>query len=258
MTTTGDVVDRLTRTIEWAKKLRASLQPILDAHGDRVHFRPASTGVAMVGLLPDRPQRGKSGLTNLERVVTSFEQMFDEHCRTVEHGKPTREKALQSFLIREAYKNGRRLAPINAASVSTNDPVELVFVTDEIALPLDDEGKTVCDVLALRRDNGRCTPVLLELKDARMLGRLVAQVESYAALIDGHTALFEELYGALLGEAVKFDDRPTEKWIVWPAAGETNDPQEEKLAAQRKNIRIVGYTEKDGSYALRVGRGLLG
>lgn len=255
MTTNGDVVDRLTRTIGWAKKLRASLQPILDAHGDRVHFRPASSGIAMVGLLHDRPQRGKSGITNLERVVSSFEEMFDTHCRTIEHGKPTGEKALQSFLIREAYKNGRRLAPINEASASTNDPVDLVFITDEIALPLDEEGKTVCDVLALRRDNGRSTPVLLELKDDRMLARLVAQVESYSALMDSHVSLFEELYGALLGEAVKFDG-PTEKWIVWPAAGEKQDPQEEKLAADSKNIRIVGYKENSGRYELRVGRGL--
>ena len=41
------------------------------------------------------------------------------------------------------------------------------FVTDEISLPTE-EGKIVCDLLALRRDGGRCVPVLLELKDARL------------------------------------------------------------------------------------------
>lgn len=205
----------------------------------------------MVGLLHDRPQRGKSGIRNLDGLVKDFERMFGVHCRDVEHGRATGEKALQSALIREAYGSGRKLASVNVASASTDDPVELTFITDEIPLPVEN-GKMVCDVLALRRDAGRSTPVLLELKDDRMLTRLVEQVEGYAALIDAHADLFEELFGALLGEKVRFDG-PTEKWIVWPTAGETRDPREEELAA--KSVRIVGYEEKsDGVYAMRVGR----
>ncbi len=63
--------ERLRKTIDWARRLRAELQPIQHAHGDRVHFRPSSTGVAMVGLLPDRPQRGKSGITNLKSITAA-------------------------------------------------------------------------------------------------------------------------------------------------------------------------------------------
>lgn len=242
---------RLAATVEWAKKIRTVLQPVLDANGSRVHFRPSSGGVAMVGLLHDRPQRGKSGIRNLEGLAKDFERMFVEHCRDVDHGRATGEKALQSALIREAYGNGRWLASVNAASASTDDPVELMFVTDEIPLPVDG-GRMVCDVLALRRDGGRSTPVLLELKDDRMLTRLVEQVEGYAALVDAHADLFATLFGALLGEDVRFDG-PTEKWIVWPAAGATIDPREDDLAA--KNVRVVGYKQNgDGAYAMRVGR----
>lgn len=240
---------RLQATIEWARKIHTTLQHLLDAHGDRVHFRPSSTGVAMVGLLPDRPQRGKSGITNLARVATEFEAVFAAHCRDVPHGRVTGEKALQSFLIRESRKNGRRLVPINAASLGTDDPVELVFVTDEIPLPMVG-GKVVCDILALRRDAGRSTPVLLELKDARMLTRLVEQVEGYAKLIDEHADLFAELFGALLGEPVTFDG-PTEKWIVWPAAGAGADPREQELRA--RGIRVVGYEVDGDRYGFRVG-----
>jgi hypothetical protein len=242
---------RLNRTVEWAHKLRATLQPLLDAHGDRVHFRPSSTGVAMIGLLPDRPQRGKSGITKLARVVTAFEDMFAAHCRDVPHGRVTGEKALQSFLIREAQTHKRQLASINAASASTDDPVELVFVTDEIPLPAG-FGKIVCDILALRRDGGRSTPVLLELKDSRMLTRLVEQVEGYARLVDEHADLFVELFGALLGETVTYDG-PTEKWIVWPAAETRPDPKEEELRA--KDIRAVGYEAEGGKYGFRLGPG---
>jgi hypothetical protein len=248
----GEQRRRLEATIAWARRIRAELQPLLDAHGDRVHFRPASTGVAMVGLLPDRPQRGKSGITNLRRLATDFEALFAKHCRDVPQGRVTGEKALQSCLIREAYANGRRLSSINAASQHTDGPVELVFVTDELALPLD-QGKIVCDLLALRRDGGRSTPVLLELKDDRLLTRLVGQVEGYAKLIDLHADQFAELYGALLGEPVKFDG-PTEKWIVWPAAGTGPDPQEAEFGA--RGIRVASYVDCDDGYDMVVGHGV--
>lgn len=195
-----------------------------------------------------------SGVRDLARLAKDFERLFETHCRDVDHRRSTGEKALQSALIREAYGSGRRLASLNTASARTDDPVELVFVTDEIPLPVVG-GKIVCDVLALRRDAGRSTPVLLELKDDRMLTRLVEQVESYAALVDAHRELFAALFGALLGEDVRFDGA-TEKWIVWPAAGMTSDPREQELAAKR--IRVVGYEEtREGIYTMRVGRRVL-
>jgi hypothetical protein len=141
----------------------------------------------MVGLEHDRPQRGKGGFTNLDRVAAEFEPL----------------------------------------------------------------GKTVCDILALRRDNGRSTPVLLELKDARMLKRLKAQVESYAKLIDEHAPRFEELYGELLGIPIAFNG-PVEKWMVWPGEGIARDPREEELIASE--IRLVGYAETGpGLYEFKVG-----
>jgi hypothetical protein len=202
----------------------------------------------MVGLLPDRPQRGKSGLHDRARVASDFEALFAVYCKDIEQGRVTGEKKLQSWLIRDAYTHGRRLDSINKASAKTNDPVELVFITDEISLPTD-TGKIVCDILALRVDGGRSTPVLLELKTDRMLGRLVEQVVDYAKLIEEHTELFAELYGALLGHDVTFDGS-TEKWIVWPQAGADSDPREAEL--REKGIRVVGYRE-DGAYGFRVG-----
>ncbi len=240
---------RLQATTKWARRIRATLQPLLDAHGDRVHFRPSSTAVTVVGLLPDRPQRGKSGITNLDRLVADFEPTFAAHCRDIEHGRVTGEKALQSYIIRDAQKNARKMAAINAASLGNHDPVELVFVTDEIPLPVEG-GEIVCDILALRRDGRRSTPVLLELKDSRMLTRLVEQVEGYAALIDEHPDLFAELFGALLGEAVTFDG-PTEKWIVWPAAGAGPDRRAEELRS--RGIRVVGYEVDGDGYRFTVG-----
>lgn len=249
MTIHDDQQLRLKKTIEWATKLRAHLQPILDAYDRAVHFRPSSTGVAMVGLLPKKPQRGKSGLRDLSRVAADFENLFATHCNPKGQGRPTPEKRLQSWLIRDAYKHDRKLAAINNASTEADDPVELVFVTDEISLPVP-SGKIVCDILALRVDHGRCTPVLLELKTDRMLQRLVKQVDDFAALIDKHRDLFADLYAALLGHDVKFDG-PTEKWIVWSRAGADVDPREAELL--ERGIRVVGYREAEGGYGFRVG-----
>ena len=205
----------------------------------------------MVGLLPERPQRGQSGITNLKALTDGFEAKFDAHCRSVEQGRVTGEKGLQSFLISEAQTNGRHLASLNKASAATDDPVELVFVTDEIALPIQN-GKMVCDILALRRDGGRCAPVLIELKDSRQLTRLVEQVAGYAKLIDLHADLFAELFGALLGDDVHFDG-PTEKWIVWPAAGASADPRTQELLDL--GIRVAGYAVEGGRYSFLVGPG---
>lgn len=242
--------EHLAKTIEWARRIRAELQPLLDAHGDRVHFRPSSEGVALVGLLPKRPQRGRSGVRNLAALAASFEAEFKEHCLDVEHGRPTPEKGLQSFLIRSAQVRHRKLEPINAASRGTSSPVELLFITDELALPDGNGGKVVCDLLALRVDGGRATPAAIELKSAREMTRLIEQVTEYAAAVDAHADLFAELFGALLGRSVVFD-APCEKWIVWPQAGASRDPREAELGT--KGIRVVGYVPSGDDFVMRVG-----
>jgi len=243
--------ERLRRTTKWARRIRADLQPLLEVHGERVHFRPSSTGVAIVGLLPDRPQRGKSGITDLKSFSEGFEAMFDAYCRSVDQGRVTGEKALQSFLISEAQTHRGHLVSLNQASGSAGNEIDLVFVTDEISLPTA-SGKIICDILALRRDGGRCTPVVIELKDKRQLARLVEQVEDYAALVDLHADLFAELFGALLGEPVSFDG-PTEKWIIWPAPDPSGgaDPRTNDLL--ERHIRLASYFHTDERYAFMAG-----
>ncbi len=244
---------QLTATIDWAQQLRAILQPILDVHGDRVHFRPSSGGVAMVSLLAHRPQRGKSGLRDLRRVVDNFEELFRLHCVEIDHGRVTGEKELQSFLIRESYRHGWVMQPLVNAAKKTGEALDLLFVTDEQLLPVGTgRSKLVCDLLALRRhpEHG-LIPVLLELKDSRDMTRLIAQVESFATLIDVHADLFAQLYTALLGFEVRFGG-PTEKWIVWPALGEKADPREAELRA--RGIRVVGYERQEQGFRFRLGK----
>jgi hypothetical protein len=83
-----------------------------------------------------------------------------------------------------------------------------------------------------------------------MLGRLVEQVERYAALVDEHAEGFARLFGTTLGENVRFD-APAERWIVWPEAGPGMDPREAELRA--RGIRVVSYREVVETYSFRVG-----
>jgi len=241
---------QLEGTIHWASQLRETLQTLIELHGDRVHFRPSSSGVSTIGLLHERPQRGAGALTSLKQITEDFENFFARHCNPKDHGRKTGEKELQSFLIREAYMHRRLMEPINVESRKTTSPVELVFVTDEIALPLQ-TGKIVCDILAFRREsNGTVIPVLLELKDDRAMTRLIEQVDGYAALIDSHSDLFAQLYSALLGESLRFTKK-TEKWIVWPSSGQEIEPREQKYA--EKGIRVVCYDQQGSQFSFRVG-----
>lgn len=245
---------RLLEIIRWAEKIHDELKPLLDSHGDRVHFRPSSGGVAMVGLLAEAPQLGKSALRNTCRVVREFEVLFSRYC-TKPPKRVTGEKALQSFLIRDAYAHERKLHEVNKASLQTNGPVALTFVTDEIALPVQgkdkSDGKIVCDILALRADpRGGVIPVVMELKDERAMKRLIQQTTAYAGLMDLHRPLFEKLYSALLGEDIQFT-ASAEKWAVWPASKHEPDRREAEFASH--GIRLVSYEQIGSAYTFHVG-----
>lgn len=233
--------DRLRRTIEWARLIEEHLAPMRERHLGEVHFRPASSGVSMIGLRPDRPQRGRSGIVDLARLAREFEGAYREACVDCDHGRPTPEKRLQSHLISAAYRSDRRLDRLR--HIHEEAPL---FITDELSLPTEN-GRIVCDILALHG----AVPAVIELKPGRQLTRLVAQVTGYAALIDEHTDLFSELYSVILGRAVELES-PSERWIVWPhPSGHEADPREHELATL--GVRVVGYTEAGEGFEFKVG-----
>ena len=200
----------------------------------------------MIGLLPSRPQRGRSGFRDLDRLSRDFELLFERPCVDVPLGRPTPEKALQSWMTANAYRHGRRLEALDRA---TADAVTTLFVADELALPLGSGKRIVCDLLALRcHPDGRQIPAVIELKSAREMKRLVEQVESYASVIEKNQGAFEALFSAVLGQPVCFSG-PAERWIVWPQAGALSDPRAETLAG--KGIRVVGYSQSERGFAFR-------
>jgi hypothetical protein len=236
--------EHLDKVIGWARAIEAELAKVRERHRGEVHFRPSSGGVAMIGLRPERPQRGRS-VGSLARLAANFEVEFRKHCVDCEHGRPTPEKRLQSGLLADAYRSERRLEGLLGGG-DEGPPLE--FVTDELLLPLADGKRIVCDLLAL---HGR-RPVVIELKPAREMTRLVEQVSAYAALVEAHLERFAELFTVVLGRAVALEG-PCERWIVWPEVpGRDVDPREDELAGL--GIRVVGYREVGEGFEFRVGR----
>ena len=228
-----------------ARSISAEHRKQLDAERHRVHVRPTASGLTLVSILHETSQVGEA-FTHIDKLIGQLGATYDEPRRK------TPEKQLQSALIRNAHANERHLDALEKASERTNEPVQLLFVNDELAMSLRDGGRIVCDVLALRVDGGRSRPVLLELKSSRDLNQLIKQVVGYSTLLEEHRDLFAAFYGAILGRDVHFDDGPPETWIVWPeATGHEKDPREEELRVQ--GIRVVSYVGTGPEYSFRVG-----
>lgn len=236
----------LEAVASWAAKIRDHLGLLPARHG-HVHFRPGSRGASMVGLLPERPQRGRSNIRDLAELARDFDAQFAKHCRDIAHGRVTPEKRLQSFLVADAYAHDRRMVALEGAFAGPAERGALTFITDEIVVrPLEPNGrgKLVCDLLALRERDGADIPVLIELKSSRAMTELIRQTTRYVALMVEHQASFERLYAATLGRDVRFAGAP-EKWIVWPAptrGGRRDD------ALREHAITAIEYTEVGDAY----------
>lgn len=246
---------RLSTLQRWAETIPATLATLHERHGHHVHLRPTTSGLTLVGLTPERPQRGKGGFHDVRLLVDQFEELFDEHCVSSGHGRATPEKVVQSALLRDAYEHGRSMRLLNVATATTNDPVDVVFLTDELSLP--DRGSEICcDILALRPLSADLyRPVVLELKSARDMRRLVEQVTRYAELVVGHREAFSRLAETLLERPVRLADE-CERWILWPRLerrreGSEHEPREAELGAA--SIRVFTYGWDSGELRLRGG-----
>jgi PD-(D/E)XK nuclease superfamily protein len=230
-------MERLESIDTWAKQI----QEELDGVGDHVpvYFRPGSRGIAMVSIDLDRPQVGKSSLRNLKTISDGFDDLFQKHCMQGPC-RPTPEKRLQSYLIAQALKNGRRLLCLE------HPGEEVYFITDEVSLPTYD-GKIVCDLLAAVRINGGWRPMLVELKSERAMKRLIEQLDRFSYLIEQHLDAFGRLASTILKRPIQWSGS-AQKVLVWPAVDKPVDPRISELA--QLGIRCVGYRDKGADFDL--------
>ncbi len=188
--------ESLTNLITIAHDMHQHLSDIIALKNGAVHFRPTANGVTMVGLSPDRPQRGKGGY-KADQLKSNFDEEFEKHCVNIPQGRPTPEKQLQSYLISDAYRHNRQMMALQSL-LPPAEKTSLIFVTDEISLAHGGQ-KIVCDILALNRTSTGDIPVLMELKSERAMTRLIQQLNDYVAVINAYHAQYEALFSALLG-----------------------------------------------------------
>ena len=241
--------ERLERIIKSAEEMIPSAKNIQeDEKIQDVHFRPTSDGITIVSLNPESPQLGVP-CKDIEHIAENLKQL----AKISQPGRSTPEKKLQSFLIRDAYNHGGKMACLKE-SRKTDPTVELIFVTDEIFLPVGESKRgRGCDLLAVRNTNAGPVPVLLELKSERKKKELVEQVETYSRLVNEHADRFGKLYSELLGRSIKFAG-PCEKWIVWPEIPSKDlGPDEHEEALTQRGIRLVCYEQKGDEFSFHVG-----
>jgi len=230
---------RLAAIERWAKEIPTTLAVLHERHGHHVHLRPTTSGVTLVGLTPDRPQRGQGGIRNMQRLLDDFGRLFDNHCVPTSQGRETSEKAVQSAMILDVYEHGRSIRIIETATAATNDPVAPIFVADELCLPRA-SGEICCDLFGLRRvATGIYRPVVIELKWKRQMKRLVKQVTDFADLVEEHRASFEAVSSALLARPIQLLQQ-CERWVVWPPLSDcSSESRVGAFAAHR--IRVFTY-----------------
>jgi hypothetical protein len=58
----------------------------------------------MIGLIRKRPQRGKGGFRNLERLAGDFDLLFAKYCQDVPQGRVTGERPFRAFSSRRRMR----------------------------------------------------------------------------------------------------------------------------------------------------------
>ena len=98
--------------------LREPLAKIHAAHGFDVHLRPTSSnGATMIGLSAGRPQRGKGGFTDMERLVRRLRARSSTSTAVpgLARARHSGERASSRRLIRDAYAHSREMTLLTTA-----------------------------------------------------------------------------------------------------------------------------------------------
>jgi hypothetical protein len=226
MTLHEDQAARLDAITEWATHI-GSIGDVWKPAEQLVHLRPSATGIRLVDLHPSRPQLDRGKIDGAWAVKEHFTGLLSVPYAG-SPGRDTPEKALQSWLIADAYRNARAMSAVTHG---------LYFVTDEQVLQ-SGTTTTVCDILAYRKTYTGLVPVLIELKSKRAMSQLVEQLR-FSDVIDAHGERFARLYSAILGQPITFAGK-CERYLIWPAApGYPRDPRADELKQQ--NIHVFAY-----------------
>lgn len=192
---------------------------------NQVHFRGNLNSLSLISISEDKPELGVTCRMHTHWTESIVQSYIDKIIDKPEPKRATPEKSLQAWIIRKSLEN-KHLLPFNKS---------IRFITSEFAIQDDIKGKIVSDILGYDVKMNRL--VILELKSARHLSRLIEQVNNMEYIVNKYPSFFEELVG-LHGYQIKNDPLKT---IIWPK------PKRFSLS-DLKARNIVEYVyEKEGN-----------
>jgi hypothetical protein len=205
--------------IELERKFQAELIE------NEVHFRASLNSLSLISVGTEKPELGVP-CKNHNQWTSEILRTYIEKIKSKPIPKrPTPEKLLQAWIIKEAQANDHKLPFDNS----------IKFVTSELAIYNSNGNKIVSDIIGY--DTATNQLVIIELKSDRLLKRLIEQVDNFEEIIHDNFWFFHDLV-TLHGFGKVVED--LRKAIVWPH--ERTSPLE-KL----KDLNIAEYTYQGNS-----------
>jgi len=203
-------------------------------------LRPSVGSFGLISYSDDTPQRGFSNIRSPSRLTTKLEVAIQPPRRL------TREKRLQSWLIRSAFSNKGEMISLSRCLGG-----KFWLVSDEIAIkaPRDQSSNVpnlVADLLLIAEDDGgNAGFVNVELKSSR-LKKTFDQVTTFRSLLEdkGLISRWRKFAEIMIGDALRWKESPETRGIViWPKSEDPKRAAANKWRGEYERIDLIGYNE---------------
>jgi len=191
---------------------------------NEAHCRGSINSMSLISISKKKPELGFSSIRTEKTILSKIDDLKEKD----EPKRPTPEKVLQSWIIKNAIKNNYILP--------CGDDIK--FITSEMAVYDKSNKRIVNDILGFKDGS----LYVIELKSDRAMGRLVEQVENFNNIIEKEKSLFDDLCKIYNHN---WDKKSIIKVIVWPF---NKNGQKSSIELSNKNIIEYGYEEKNDSY----------
>jgi hypothetical protein len=259
VTAVKEILAKLRDLVERANYVRndPQVRAVIQQHQDlfgrhQLRLRPSVGSFSLVSCSPFSPQLGQAGLKTAEHLKRELEGLRSGRWTLKRPGRPTPEKAVQSWLIFDALSNAN--GEVTSLFDAAQTGVRYWFVSDEIALQ---EGSTkfVADMLLVKElPDGSAGLVNAELKYQRSM-ETFKQVETFRQALDDDdlVGLWRNFAEAMTQRQFNWSSSSRSSgMVIWPGleAGKTaRRTTIEKLGAQER-IETIGYHGGPFSFGL--------
>jgi hypothetical protein len=166
-----------------------------------VHFRASLNSMSLISVSEDKPELGVSCKNHDPWTLEILNNYIKIITTKPKPKRPTPEKSLQAWIIKEARMNNYKLPFDNS----------IQFLTSELAISNSNGNKIVADIIGY--DSKTNQLIIIELKSSRLLKRLIEQVNNFEEIIHENFSFFMNLT-SLHGSSKL--EKVSKKAIVWP------------------------------------------